>query len=230
MGAEVPEGAGAEHRRTRPWLAPVVLAAVFGLWWGGQQAWTSYENRSPFPPSAVHVRLTLTSIPTEQAQPLLDRLTGGRHLTPTWSGGEGAAAAPQLVGQLTFDGPANAPAGSRYVLFLVDERDSGHPTPSLYGWAGAALATGWDGRYDQIPRRYPDLGGLGMVQLDAGFTAPGASLSFGPRTTGPVTISAVSVPTGLRADDVSPFHGVLAFFGANQHLYWATQVPVTGIG
>jgi hypothetical protein len=50
MSADVPEGAGAEQRRTRPWLAPVVLAAVFGLWWRGLQAWTSYENRSPFRP------------------------------------------------------------------------------------------------------------------------------------------------------------------------------------
>jgi hypothetical protein len=229
MSVGLIERAEAPRRRRRQWVGPAVLAAVLAVWWGGHQSWTAYQNRSPYSASAVHARLALTSIETGKAQALLDQLTGGRHLTPVWSGDDNAAKAPQIVGQLTLSVPPHAPAGGHYAFFLVDSRDGGHPTPHLYGWAGTAdVGSGWDGFYNQIPRRYRDLQGLAMGQDSlGGFTEPGMAIVFGARISGPITLAAFSVPSGLEPGDLSPYTGVLAFFGANQHLYWATRIPLT---
>jgi hypothetical protein len=53
------------------------------------------------------------------------------------------------------------------------------------------------------------------------------AIVFGARISGPITLAAFSVPSGLEPGDLSPYTGVLAFFGANQHLYWATRIPLT---
>ncbi|MDX6227970.1 MAG: hypothetical protein QOI76_1360 [Frankiales bacterium] len=215
--------------RRRRWLLVAATIALVVLVAGGDRLLRAYQNRSPYPPASVHARLVLTSIETGKAQDLLDQLAGGHHMTPTWSGEEGAAQVPQIVGQLTLDAPPNAPTGGHYAFFLVDSREGGRPTPHLYGWAGvAAIGSGWDSSYGQIARRYRNLPGMAMVQDNlGGFGAPGMAIGFGARTKGPITLAALSAPTGLKPGDLSPYTGVLAFFGANQHLYWATRIPLT---
>jgi hypothetical protein len=153
-----------------------------------------------------------------RAQAALDQLAGpGRLLAPI--GGE--ASQQQVVGQLTFRTPPNAPEGGQYALFLID-RAQGRPVSMLFavGPDGTNVAQGWDSRYNKVAAKYPWLHMLAASQTPAGWSDPGMAVDFAPNTPGPVTFAAVLDP----ASPAQQLTVALVFIGANDHIYWATKL------
>jgi hypothetical protein len=201
----------------------VVVAAL--LTWHFWPASTS----PPYPPSAVHARVSLRVVAPAHAQAEADRLTGPGRLNVVYPVGDSPKQV--LLGQLSLRTPRNAPADGEYVFILIDN-DRHAPLPDLYAAArepDSNVGQGWDGRYVQIAKRYPrlsavaapaDTGSIGAVES-------GMAVFFTPRTHGPVTFTGV-LPFDARpvTDIANRFTAVLALFGRNESLYWATVLPL----
>lgn len=183
----------------------------------------SRRDRAPYGADAVHASVRLQMVTPGQAQAAVDRLAGTGRLTAPI----GPADQQQVVGQLTFHTPRNAPPGGQYALFVIDGR-LGKPVPAIFatGPAGTEVNQGWDGRYNKVAAKYPWLHMLAAVPVPGlGYTDPGMSVSFAPTTAGPITFAALLDPDSLPVTDPAQQLTVaLVFIGANDHIYWATKV------
>jgi hypothetical protein len=107
---------------------------------------------------------------TRRPQAVADRLAGpGRLIVPVVEPADGSATPQQLVGQLTFRTPPNAPKDGRYALFIID-RSQGLPVSAAYatGPVGTRVVQGWDGRYNKVAAKYPWLHMLASVPTPDG--------------------------------------------------------------
>jgi hypothetical protein len=117
----------------------------------------SRSNRAPYPAAAVGASVRMEMVAPGRAQAVLDQLAGpGRLTAPISQPIQGQSGPQQVVGQLTFRTPHNAPKGGQYALFIID-RALGKPVTAVYatGPTGTNVAQGWDGRYDQVAAKYP---------------------------------------------------------------------------
>jgi hypothetical protein len=177
----------------------------------------------------VHARVSLRIVAPADAQAEADRLTGPGRLNVVYPVGDSPKQV--LLGQLSLRTPPNAPADGQYVFALID-KDVHEPLPDLYAVGprpGSNVGQGWDGRYQKIAQRYPDLSAFKDLPgpNGNGWRDPGMAVSFTPRTPGPVTFTAVLPFDALPVTDVANrFTAVLALFGPNETLYWATVLPL----
>jgi hypothetical protein len=221
---------GATRRTTVRRIATVAILAalvVSGLALSSVNA--SRQNRAPYAAAAVQASVRMEMIAPGRAQAVADRLAGpGRLSAPVVEPVRGQPPRQQVVGQLTFRTPHNAPEGGQYALLIID-RALGKPVPAVYatGPVGTDVAQGWDGRYDKVAAKYPWLHMLASTPTPdgSGFTHPGMAVSFAPDTPGPVTFTAVLDPSSLPVTDPAQQLTVaLAFIGENDHVHWATKL------
>jgi hypothetical protein len=164
-----------------------------------------------------------------QAQAVADRLAGpGRLTVPAPAPIDGWGTIQQVVGQLTFRTPANAPSDGQYALFVI-ERAQNQVVPHIYGSGpvGSNVSQGWDGRFNDVAAKYPWLHMLASVRTPdgSGFTDPGMAVMFPPNTTGPISFAALLPQNSLPVTDPAQQLTVaLVFIGANGHVYWATKL------
>jgi hypothetical protein len=164
-----------------------------------------------------------------RAQAAVDRLAGPDRLTaPFVEPVEGQSTPQQVVGQLTFRTPDNAPTGGQYALFIID-RAQGKPVASVYaiGPIGTNVAQGWDGRFNEVAAKYPWLHMLASTRTPDGleFTDPGMAVVFAPNTSGPVTFIATLDEVSLPViDPAQQLTVALVFIGENGHIHWATKL------
>ncbi|HST49102.1 hypothetical protein [Jatrophihabitans sp.] len=189
----------------------------------------SRANRAPYAADAISASVWMEIVAPGQAQPTVDRLAGpGRLPAPFIEPADGGPAPQQVVGQLTFSTPPNAPTDGQYALFVI-ERARNKPVDALYGAgpAGTDVMQGWDGRYDKVAAKYPWLHMLASVRTPDGlsFTNSGMAVMFPPNTVGPVTFTAVLSQESLPiTDPLRQLTVALVFIGANDHIYWATKL------
>jgi hypothetical protein len=190
---------------------------------------TARSRRAPYSAADVQASVRIQMVAPGQAQAVADRLAGpGRLTVPFVEPTDGSATPQQLVGQLTFRTPPNAPRDGQYALFII-ERARNRPVSAAYGTGpvGTNVAQGWDGRFNKVAAKYPWLHMLASVQLPdgSGFTDPGMAVIFAPNTRGPVTFTAVLDELSLPVTDPSQQLTVaLVFLGANDQIYWATKL------
>lgn len=185
-------------------------------------------NRAPYAAAAIGATVRMEMAAPGRAQAMVDRLAGPGRLTAPFVEPVEGQAVQQVVGQLMFGTPRNAPQDGQYALFIID-RAQGKPVPAVYatGPIGTDVAQGWDGRYDEVAAKYPWLHMLASIPAPdgSGFTDPGMAVNFAPNTSGPVTFTAVLDPSSLPITDPSQQLTVaLVFIGANDHIYWATKL------
>jgi hypothetical protein len=224
-----PGRTGETRRDTIRIIITVAILAVLVVAAFAVHTVVARHDRAPYAAAAVGASVRMDMVAPGRAQAMADRLAGpGRLTVPVVEPVEGQAAQQQVVGQLTFRTPHNAPQGGQYALFIID-RALGKPVTALYatGPIGTNVAQGWDGRYDEVAAKYPWLHMLASTQAPdgSGFTNPGMAVSFAPNTPGPVTFTAVLDPESLPVTD--PFRQLtvaLVFIGANDHIYWATKL------
>jgi len=184
----------------------------------------------PYPASAISASVRMTMVTPERAQAAADRLAGpGRLSVPAPAPIEGWGATQQVVGQLTFRTPANAPSGGQYGLIVID-RASNRVVDHIYG-AGPVgtheVATSWDYHFNDVAAKYPWLHMIASQRTPdgSGFTDPGMALMFPPDTSGPITFAALLPKNSLPVTDPAQQVTVaLVFVGANGHVYWATKL------
>jgi hypothetical protein len=189
--------------------------------------WRWWQARAPYGANVVHARLSLFVTEPETAQAKLDELAGpGRLFTLVNPGGDGPG--QTIIGQVRFDVPAKAPADGQYALFVIDRR-MGQPVPYIeaIGPPGTSVGQGWDGAYERVGKKIAWLSSVHMIRSadGSGWTAPGMSASWAPRTPRPVTFAVQLGPVALPVDD--PMHQLtvgLVFLGSGDRLYWATNL------
>lgn len=213
--------------RTLVTLAVVAALVVSGL--ALRSVLVARANRPPYPADAVHASVRMELVAPEQAQAAADRLAGpGRLIVPFVESVGGRPVQQQVVGQLTFRTPANAPSGGQYALFVIDRRQ-GRSVTAMYGTGpvGTNVGQGWDGRFNKVAAKYPWLQMLADVRTPdgSGFTNSGMSVDFAPDTAGPVTFVALLDADSLPiTDPAQQLTVALVFIGANDHVYWATKL------
>lgn len=219
-----------------------ILAALVGSALALQSVIEARHNRAPYDAVAIGASVRMEMVTHRRAQAAVDLLAGpGRLIAPVADLDEEQGTQQQVVGQLTFRTPHNAPQGGQYALFIID-RAMGKPVPALYatGPIGTNVGQGWDSRYDEVAAKYPWLHMLastptpdgsvftdpGMAAPDGlGFTETGMAVSFAPNTPGPITFTALLDGTSLPVTDPARQLTVaLVFIGANDHIYWATKL------
>lgn len=222
-----PQAPTGRPRRSR-WQTALAVVVVVALLVVGDKVWRLRQNRPPFGPAAVAARVSLTVVTPDQAVPLLRRLVPPDQVDPVYSDGVGTERT-NVVGRLTFAVPRGAAKVQGYYAFFLLDRATGRPVQQLHGYQkGSRVTPGWDSAYNAIGARYPSLMGVGSWHADDVFGSPGMSIGFapgGPGSTVFVGALAKAVPPGGRISDEVTV--VLAFFGRDEHLYWATEVPVT---
>lgn len=177
----------------------------------------------------MHARVSLRVVAPDHAQQDADRLTGPGRLNVVYP--VGSSPKQVLLGQLTLRTPANAPVRGHYVFALIDHNDH-EPLPELYAVGprpGSNVGQGWDGRDQEIAQRYPKLSAFKDLPGPNGndWRDPGMAVFFTPRTPGPVTFTAVLPSDALPVNDPAQrFTAVLALFGPDETLYWATVLPL----
>jgi hypothetical protein len=182
------------------------------------------RDRPPYGAAALDARVQLQLVAPGQAQAAVDRLAGAGRLTaPIPQAGQ-----QQIVGQLTFHTPRNAPQVGQYALFIID-RAQGKPVSAVYatGPAGTDVSQGWDGRYDKVAAKYPWLHMLASIRTPDGlsFTNSGMAVNFAPDTAGPVTFTALLDPVSLPiTDPAQQLTVALVFISSNDLVYWATKL------
>lgn len=218
-----PGGTRRAGARTIAVLLALVLA---GLAVRGVVA--SRANRAPYAAAAVGAAVRMEMAAPGRAQAMADRLAGpGRLIVPFVHPVDGQVP-QQVVGQLTFRTPPNAPHDGQYALFVID-RAQNKPVSAAYGTgpAGTNVGQGWDGRFNEVAAKYPWLHMLADTSLPdgSGFTNSGMAVSFPPDTRGPVTFVATLDALSLPITDPSRQLTVaLVFIGGNDHIYWATKL------
>jgi hypothetical protein len=222
------EPAAPKARTKRGWLVVVAVAVVIALLAGGVTLWRHHHSRAPYGPEVVGARASITVVTGDQALPLLRRLAPRGEVNPNYSNGR-TDERTNVVGRLTFAVPPKASTVHGYYAFFLLDRAAGGPVHELRGYEkGVKVQPGWDSSYNAIGTRYPALGAIGSWNAANVFGAPGMSIGFAPGGPGSVVFSgglATATPPGLPlADQVA---AVLAFFGPDGHLYWATDVPVS---
>ena len=232
-------GRGGESRRAtvRMIVTVAILAVLVVSGLALRSVIESRHNRAPYAAAAVQASVRMEMVAPGRAQAAVDQLAGSGRLTaPFVEPIAGEPTPQQVVGQLTFRTPPNAPQGGQYALFIID-RALGKPLSAVYGTgpAGTNVAQGWDSRFNKVAAKYPWLhmlaskrapDGLGFTDSGmAGFTDSGMAVMFAPNTPGPVTFTAVLDPGSLPVTDPSRQLTVaLVFIGANEHVYWATKL------
>lgn len=206
-------------------ILAVLVVSVLAL----QSVIASRHNRAPYSADAVHASVRMEMVAPGRAQAVADQLAGpGRLSVPVVEPVKGEKTPQQVVGQLMFRTPPNAPRDGHYALFIID-RALGKPVSALYatGPIGTDVAQGWDGRYNEVAAKYPWLHMLASTQLPdgLGFTDRGMAVSFAANTPGPVTFTAVLDRLSLPVTDPSQQLTVaLVFLGADDQIYWATKL------
>jgi hypothetical protein len=224
-------GRTGQTRQVTVWMIATVaiLAVLIVSALALQNFVASRDNRAPYAAAAVRASVRVEMVASGQAQAVVDQLAGpGRLSALVVEPVEGQAAQQQVVGQLTFRTPHNAPKGGQYALFLID-RALGEPVPAVYatGPIGTNVAQGWDGRYNEVAAKYSWLHMLASTRTPdgSGITEPGMAVNFAPNTPGPVTFTAVLDRESPPVTDPSQQLTVaLVFIGANDHIYWATKL------
>jgi hypothetical protein len=185
-------------------------------------------NRAPYDAAAVGAAVRMEMAAPGRAQAMADRLAGpGRLIAPQVEPVDGQLP-QQVVGQLTFRTPPDAPHDGQYALFVID-RAQNKVVPSVVAIdpAGTQVGQSWDGRFDKVGAKYPWLRMLASIRLPdgSGFTAPGSAVSFPPHTPEPITFVATLDAVSLPITDPSQQLTVaLAFIGGNDRVYWATKL------
>jgi hypothetical protein len=232
IGAVDPDAgrAGETRRATVRTIATVAILAVLAVSaLALHSVIESRHNRAPYAAAAVGASVRMEMVAPGQAQAVVDHLAGpGRLTAPFVEPVDGQATPQQVVGQLTFRTPHNAPQGGQYALFIID-RAQGEPVSALYatGPVGTNVGQGWDGRFNKVAAKYPWLHMLASKPAPdgLGFTDSGMAVMFAPNTPGPVTFTAVLDGLSLPVTDPSRQLTVaLVFIGANDHIYWATKL------
>jgi hypothetical protein len=208
-------------------LAILAMLVVSGL--ALRSVIASRSHRAPYAAAAIQAGVRMEMVAPGRAQAAVDHLAGpGRLTAPFVEPVEGQPTPQQVVGQLTFRTPHNAPKGGQYALFVID-RAGNKPVTAVYatGPVGTNVAQGWDGRYDEVATKVPWLHMLASTPAadGSGFTNPAMAVSFAPDTAGPVTFIATLDEESLPITDPSQQLTVaLVFIGANGHIYWATKL------
>lgn len=206
-------------------ILAVLVVSVLAL----QSVIASRHNRAPYSAAAVGATVRMEMVAPGRAQAVADQLAGpGRLGVPVVEPVKGETTPQQVVGQLTFRTPPDAPRDGHYALFIID-RARGKPVAEMYatGPIGTHVVQGWHGRYHEVAAKYPWLHMLAATQLPdgLGFTDPGMAVSFAPNTPGPVTFTAVLDRLSLPVTDPSQQLTVaLVFIGAKDQIYWATKL------
>ncbi len=221
---------GETRRATGRLIASVAILAVLVVSaLAVQSVVASRSHRAPYAAAAVQASVRMEMAAPGQAQAVADRLAGpGRLIVPVVEPADGSATPQQLVGQLTFRTPPNAPKDGQYALFIID-RAQGRSVSAAYatGPVGTRVGQGWDGRYNKVAAKYPWLHMLADTPTPdgSGFTNSGMAVSFAPDTPGPVTFTAILDETSLPVTDPAQQLTVaLVFIGANDQVYWATRL------
>lgn len=225
----VPDRPGGTRRagaRTIAILVVLVLLTLAGLAVRGFVA--SRTNRAPYAADAVGASVRMELVAPGRAQAMADRLAGpDRLIAPNVEPVDGQLA-QQVVGQLTFHTPPDAPHDGQYALFIID-RAQNKVVPSVVAIdpAGTQVGQSWDGRFDKVGAKYPWLHMLASIPTPDGsdFTAPGAAVSFPPDTRGSVNfVATLDVSSLPITDPAQQLTVALAFIGGNDHVYWATKL------
>jgi len=184
-------------------------------------------HRAPYTAAEIGASVRMEIVAPGRVQAVVDQLAGpGRLNAPLVEPVAGQPTQQQLVGQLSFRTPRNAPSGGQYGLFVID-RASNKPVPAIYGVgpAGTNVVQGWDGRFNKVAAKYPWLHMLASVRVPNGFTDPGMAVIFASDTPGPVTFTALLDQDSLPVTDPPRQLTVaLVFIGADDHIYWATKL------
>ncbi len=218
-----PSGTRRAGARTIAILVVLVLAvlAVRGVV-------ASRANRAPYAAAAVGAVVRMEMAAPGRAQAMADRLAGpGKLVAPNVEPVDGQVP-QQVVGQLTFRTPPDAPHDGQYALFIID-RAQNKPVPVVFATdpAGTQVGQGWDGRFDGVAAKYSWLHMLASIRTPdgSGYTDPGMAVGFPPDTRGPVTFVAALNATSLPITD--PYQQLtvaLIFIGENGHIHWATRL------
>jgi len=134
-----------------------------------------------------------------------------------------------VVGHLTYVTPRTVHGDAELVVFLIDQRT--HKPVTMWGVvpnAKARTANGWDGRYNEFPKKFPWLAPVADIRLpDGSFTDPATTFSMLASTSGPVTFVA---PVDLTLPKVTnpgkDFLAVLGYLGTDGHVKWAERLPI----
>jgi hypothetical protein len=181
-------------------------------------------DQAPYSAAAVRARVDLQVLAPIDAQAAADRLAGkGRLSVPLPPLGPDAQ---EIVGQVTFRTPSDAPHEGQYALFVLQD---GQPVSAIWGVGPphTHVGQGWDGRFNEVAAKYSWLRGLASVETEPGFTDAGSAVTFPPDTTGPITFVA------LRDRDRNPITDpekdlavALVFLGDDDDgpVYWATRL------
>jgi hypothetical protein len=221
--------AGTRPTTSRKVATAAILAALVVSALALYNVVESRHNRAPYAAAAVAASVRMEMVAPRQAQAVVDRLAGpGRLTAPFVEPVEGGATPQQVVGQLTFRTPANAPKDGQYALFVIDRAQS-ESVSSLYatGPAGTNVSQGWDGKYNDVAAKYPWLRMLADTRTPDGssFTNSGMAAVFAPNTPGPVTFIATLDAESLPVTDPAQQLTVaLVFIGADGQIYWATKL------
>lgn len=211
-------------RSFAPAATVIVAVVVFVV---GQHLWRARRDRAPYSAAALNAHVSMKAVSPDAAQAEIDKLAGQGHMWAVEPPDGMRSTTQELVGQLTFDVPALAPANGEYALFIIDDR-SKQLTPSLYGVGapGSNVVAGWDGRYNELAKRYRWLVPTASINTGdgTGWHAPGMSIEFAPTTQGPVTFDGVLNNALPITDPARQLTIGLAFFGPNGTLYWAQQL------
>jgi hypothetical protein len=215
----------------RPWREAVrqliaVAVAVAVIVWGFLFVRRTIENRVPFPPQAMHLRLTATAH-TGYSQHLLRRLgvTQDQLTAPL----------PQtkhdrfVIGRLAYTLPAGATRG-QLPLFVIDNR-TGTTASEIWGTSSAGcMASGWDGRFNGFADRYPWLRPTAPIGIPGqGYADPGDTIMIPQGRAAPITFIAMFPPETLPFSDLRKDLTVaLGFVGDTGHVFWAQRIPIRG--
>ena len=180
-------------------------------------------SKAPYSAAAVDAHVQVQIVAPAQAQAAADRLAGpGRLTAPVGIPG----VREEVVGQLTFRTPDNAPHDGQYALFVIDNDDH-RPVRDIWGAGprGTDVGQGWDGRFDQLADKYHWLAPL--ADMDNGDGDPGSAVMFRPDTASPVTFVAPLRAGALPVADPSRQLTIaLAFISEGGHVYRATRLAV----
>jgi hypothetical protein len=210
---------GFQRNRTLIWtLVGVLAVALIAV--GAVKAKQRWNDRTPYPASAMNLHLTFAVHDQSSQQAALDALA--------WKGEMVAWGSPftqVVVGQLDFTQPPHAPAGSQYALIIIDRR-----TGKVAKWAesaapGRSLNTGWDSRFGNFAKRYPWLSATASIPVAGGWAFPGEAVCFDPDIHGPITFDVALDPGSPPVTDPArDLLIALGFVADNGHVFWAQQL------
>jgi hypothetical protein len=175
-------------------------------------------------PASLHARASLS----------IETYTGAQAALSAWGVPDGALNVPlplhkgekYIVGHLTYTPPTGIMG--QLVVFLIDRRTGKPltmwgvlPNPRYNG------GSGWDGRYNAFPERYPWLSGLASIHLPNGsYTDPADTFSVGTEAHGPLTFVAPLSPwIASQSTSPAPFSVVIGVVDDHDRV-WAERVPV----